>query len=68
MKKSIKTKLEGLLERYEEISVLLGSTEVIQDQLKFKALSKEYAQLSPIATNFKSYEKAEKLLHIVCSL
>jgi len=60
MKKSIKTKLEGLLERYEEISVLLGSTEVIQDQLKFKALSKEYAQLSPIATNFKSYEKSQQ--------
>lgn len=60
MKESIKTKLQGLLERYEEISVLLGNAEVIQAQQKFRALSKEYAQLAPIVTTFKLYTAAQQ--------
>lgn len=40
MKKSLETKLEQMVERYEEISRLLNAS-VIADQQKFKALSKE---------------------------
>ena len=43
MKPSIQLKLESLIERHEEISVLLSSPDVISDQDKFRDLSKEYA-------------------------
>jgi len=60
MKKfSLQTKLESLTERHEELGHLLGNPEVIADQNKFRALSKEYAQLEPIAACFKAYRQAE---------
>ncbi|WP_440993420.1 peptide chain release factor 1 [Cysteiniphilum litorale] len=58
MKDSIKRKLQGLIERHEEIAALLGEAEVISDQNKFRDLSKEYAQLEPLVTTFKAYEQA----------
>lgn len=57
MKDSIKRKLQGLIERHEEISALLGEVEIISDQNKFRDLSKEYAQLEPLVTTFKAYEQ-----------
>ncbi|MBK2123654.1 peptide chain release factor 1 [Fangia hongkongensis] len=59
MKQSIKAKLQGLLERHEEISVLLGDADIITDQNKFRDLSKEYAQLEPIVKTFKAYDQAQ---------
>lgn len=58
MKKSLESKLEQMVERFEEISRLLSDASVIADQNKFKALSKEYAQLEPIATCYADYLKA----------
>ena len=60
MKKSIHTKLQKILERYQEISILLSTNEVIQDSLKFKSLSKEYAQLSSIVHKFKYYRQIQE--------
>ncbi|WP_440683587.1 peptide chain release factor 1 [Cysteiniphilum halobium] len=60
MKDSIKRKLQGLIERHEEIAALLGEAEIINDQNKFRDLSKEYAQLEPLVTTFKSYEQAHE--------
>ncbi|MDR2990250.1 MAG: peptide chain release factor 1, partial [Providencia alcalifaciens] len=45
MKPSIVAKLEALQERYEEIEAHLADAGVIADQDRFRALSKEYAQL-----------------------
>lgn len=62
MKKSLEQKLEQLLERYQEISRLLSEASIINDQQQFKALSKEYAQLEPIATCYDDYAKAKNNL------
>lgn len=59
MQETIKHKLQSLTERYEEVSMLLSSPEVIENQNKFRELSKEYAQLEPIADSFKAYQKCQ---------
>ncbi|MBD4721685.1 peptide chain release factor 1, partial [Enterobacter hormaechei] len=46
MKPSIVAKLEALHERHEEVQALLGDAGTIADQERFRALSREYAQLS----------------------
>ncbi|WP_108652091.1 peptide chain release factor 1 [Dongshaea marina] len=58
MKASVINKLEGLMERHEEVQALLGDPEVIGDQNKFRALTKEYAQLEEIVNCFKAYQQA----------
>ncbi len=55
MKPSIRSKLENLSERLEEINALLSHPQVIADQTRFRALSKEYAELTPVVNCFKSY-------------
>ena len=55
MKKSIYGKLEALKERHEEIRSLLSTQEVINAQNKYRALSKEYAELDPVIAIFDSY-------------
>ena len=55
MKKSLELKLEQMLERFQEIGRLLSEASVIADQNQFRALSKEYAQLEPVATCYEHY-------------
>lgn len=55
MKKSLELKLQQMHERFEEVGRLLSEASVIADQNQFKSLSKEYAQLDPVATCYKSY-------------
>lgn len=57
MKESILQKLENLNERYAEIAVLLGESEVITDQDQFRKLSIEYSQLEPVALGFRAYQQ-----------
>lgn len=59
MKSSILTKLETLVERYEEVQHLLGDPGVIGDQNKFRALSKEYSQLEEVTQCFQAYQQAQ---------
>ena len=42
MKASLKNKLEINTERFEEVKLLLSEPEVINNQKKFRELSKEY--------------------------
>lgn len=56
MKESIVRKLEGISERLEEINHLLSDPGVIGDQNKFRALSQEHAQLTPVVQTFASYQ------------
>ncbi len=58
MKASIQNKLDNLTERFEEITVLLADPAVQNDQNKFRALSKEYAQLDPVISCFRDYRAA----------
>ena len=55
MNPSMLAKLEQLAARHKEISVLLATPEIINDNDCFRALSVEYAQLEPVAAGFWSY-------------
>lgn len=68
MKKSLETKLEQMLERYQEIGQLLSEASIIADQTQFKNLSKEYAQLEEIASCYQRYALAKKELAELDSL
>ena len=48
MKASLLSKLETIVERYEELAALLSDAEIISDQGRFRALSREYAELEPV--------------------
>lgn len=58
MKKSMQQKLVSLVERHEELGALLSDASVINDQNRFRELSKEYAQLEPLVDNFNQYQQA----------
>ncbi|WP_445945781.1 peptide chain release factor 1 [Shewanella sp.] len=59
MKQSVIGKLEGLLERNEEVLAMLGDATVISDQERFRALSKEYSQLEDVVKSFKAFQQAQ---------
>lgn len=60
MKSSILEKLETLSARHEEIAGLLADPDVINDQNKFRSLSKEYAQLEDVVKSFLSYQSLQE--------
>ncbi|ARU64822.1 peptide chain release factor 1 [Histophilus somni] len=60
MKASIISKLESLKERHEELEALLGESSVINDQDKFRAYSKEYAQLEDVVKCFARWNWLNK--------
>ena len=59
MNKSVYQKLEGLVERFEEVQALLSDPETIADQEKFLALSKEFKRLEEVTSVFNKYQEAE---------
>ncbi|MCU1788051.1 peptide chain release factor 1 [Pectobacterium polaris] len=60
MKPSIVAKLEALQERHEEVQALLGEPGVIADMDRFRALSREYAQLTDITRCFQQWQQAQE--------
>ena len=69
MNQSILTKLEQLSMRLEEINALLSEQSVASDQNRFRELSIEHSQLSPVNDKYNEYlststdiEAATKLL------
>ncbi|MDG6881620.1 Peptide chain release factor 1 [Phocoenobacter uteri] len=60
MKQSIITKLETLTERYEELQALLGDADIISDQEKFRAYSKEYSQLEDVVKTFSQWQQLQE--------
>lgn len=60
MKPSIITKLETLQERFEEVQALLSDPSVIADQERFRALSKEYAQLTDVVNCFCQWKQCQE--------
>jgi peptide chain release factor 1 len=57
MKASLLSKLETLTDRHEEVSALLGDSQVIADQDKFRDLSREYAELLPVVDCYARYSR-----------
>ncbi|TCK01966.1 peptide chain release factor 1 (bRF-1) [Volucribacter psittacicida] len=60
MKPSIIAKLESLNERHQELEALLGDATVIAEQDKFRAYSKEYAQLEDVVKCFSRWQQLHK--------
>lgn len=56
-------KLEALQERREEVEVLLGDLGVIADKVRFRVLSKEYAQLSDLINCFQRWCQVKEDIH-----
>lgn len=60
MKASIVSKLEKFSERLEEINGLLSDPTVINNQDRYRTLSMEHSQLTPVATCFTQYQNSLK--------
>jgi len=58
VKPSIRSKLETLSDRLEEINALLSDPGVISNQNQFRDLSKEHAHISPVVECFVKYQEA----------
>ena len=58
MQPSIIRKLESIEERHHEVGALLADAETIADQDRYRQLSMEYAQLSPVVDAFSAWQKA----------
>lgn len=68
MKDSIIAKLDELTERHHEVAILLSDPEVIGDNDRFRTLSQEYAQLSPVVEEFDAWKENESALSDVFEL
>ncbi|GLQ50105.1 peptide chain release factor 1 [Dyella flava] len=62
MTPSIRRKLEAIAERHEEIGLLLGQQDVLADNTRFRELSREYAQLEPVADAMREQTGIEREL------
>ena len=62
MNPSLIRKLEGLIERHEEVQAMLGEPDVVSDQERYRALTREYAQLEDIVHAFQRFRQAEENL------
>jgi peptide chain release factor 1 len=59
MKPSLRLKLDQLAGRLAELEHLLSAPESARDLDRFRSLSKEHAEIGPVASMFASYLKAE---------
>ncbi|MCH8553005.1 MAG: peptide chain release factor 1 [Natronospirillum sp.] len=60
MKASLQTKMDHLLDRYEELSALLADPSVIGEQDQFRRYSQEYAEIEPVVQTFTRYRQADE--------
>ena len=68
MKESVIRKLEGLLERYEEVQALMGEPSVISDQERFRNLNKEYSQQEDVVSGFLRFQQVSADLQAVLEM
>jgi len=62
MQPSIRRKLEQLSERHEELEHLLASPEVLGDAKRLREVSREHAQLAPLAGALRAYDANARAL------
>jgi peptide chain release factor 1 len=62
MKESIINKLDNLQDRYQELEALLGDAEVISNQERFRAFSKEFSEIEPVVKSFERFRKTQEEL------
>jgi peptide chain release factor 1 len=58
MKDSIRSRLENLVDRLEELDALLSDSETLSDAKKYRQLSIEYAELKPVVEAFRAYRQS----------
>lgn len=68
MTPNIKQKIQTLIERFEELNLLLSDPQTIHNQTIFRSLSKEFAQIEPIAAAYARYSEAEKNIEALIDL
>ncbi len=56
MKESIVFKLESISDRFQELEALLAEPDIINNQNRFRELSMEYSQITPIVNCFSRYQ------------
>lgn len=56
MNPSILSKLDHLLLRQEELNALLSDPQIIEDQNRFRDLSMELADISPVVDRYRTYQ------------
>ena len=59
MKPSLRTKLDQLSARLDELDGLLGSPDVTDDLDRYRALTKEHADIAPVVARFHEFVRAE---------
>jgi peptide chain release factor 1 len=56
-------KLERINEKYEQLTEMIGDSQVIADQERWRGLMKEHAELEPVVEKFREYRAAEEHFH-----
>ena len=59
MKLTLRTRLEQLAARLAELEHLLAAPETAGDMEKFRAYSKEHAEVTPVVERFRAWRQAE---------
>ncbi|SHM40793.1 peptide chain release factor 1 [Vreelandella subglaciescola] len=59
MKETLRQRLDGFVERFEELAMLLADPDVISDQKRFRGYSKEYAELEELVAAWQRYRGIE---------
>ena len=59
MKASIASKLDQLVDRLDEVTLLLSSEEATHDMDSFRKLTREHAGLTPVVTEYQAFRQCE---------
>jgi peptide chain release factor 1 len=59
MKESLRSKLDQLAARLDELNGLLGSPDITGDMDRYRALTKEHADIGPVVERFREFGRAE---------
>ena len=59
MKSSLSTKLNQLTARVEELNGLLAAEDVTRDLDRYRALTREHAEISPVVALYRDWQRAE---------
>ncbi|MFO7273688.1 MAG: peptide chain release factor 1 [Bacillota bacterium] len=61
----MKQKLEGVVQRYEDLTYKLGDPSVINNPSEYRQVAREHSRLGPIVEKFRAYQKTERELQEV---
>ncbi len=59
MKDTLRQRLDGFVERFEELALLLSEPDVISDQRRFRDYSREYSELEALVEAWQRYRGIE---------